>query len=316
MKKIVFFVTSAVCICIMYYFPHIMISPGDILQAHQSIKNDCFQCHSVFEGISDEKCTTCHTVSEIGKKEMKNSVVGGEKQEQVLFHTLLKNQKCSSCHSEHNGLLETKLDSEFSHDLLSDAIKPQCNNCHVKPTDERHQSLSFQCASCHNTTGWKSDVKFNHAMILNADRENCVSCHQKPIDETHKDFSVACGTCHTTEKWIPATFNHSSYFALDRDHNVKCAICHTTPNNFKRYTCYGCHEHSEASIRSEHEEEGISNLNDCASCHKSGNKHDIRGGREGKHDDDESRLDVVNPNQRILNESAVILLANKLLKTH
>jgi hypothetical protein len=30
------------------------------------------------------------------------------------------------------------------------------------------------------------------------------------------------------------------------------------------------------NIRGEHSEEGITNLNDCVKCHKSGNENDIR----------------------------------------
>jgi hypothetical protein len=47
-------------------------------------------------------------------------------------------------------------------------------------------------------------------------------------------------------------------------------------NNFNIYTCYGCHEHSESKLKEEHNEEGIYNLNGCFTCHKSGNKHELK----------------------------------------
>ena len=94
-------------------------------------------------------------------------------------------------------------------------------------------------------------------------------------DTFHHFFIYNCYKFHTTSKWKPSTFDHSNYFVLDKDHNAECTTCHAN-NNFKAYTCYGCHEHSESKIRAEHLEEGINNFSDCASCHKSGDEHDIR----------------------------------------
>jgi len=66
-------------------------------------------------------------------------------------------------------------------------------------------------------------------------------------------------------------------------------------NGFWRYLrvlflqAYGCHEHTVSNILSAHREEGISNLTNCASCHKSSNKHEGRegSGREREGDDDD-----------------------------
>ena len=65
--------------------------------------------------------------------------------------------------------------------------------------------------------------------------------------------------CHSQDKWIPATFDHDKYFQLDRDHNKRCVTCHVR-NDYSRYTCYGCHEHTPDNIRREHVEEGIRDL--------------------------------------------------------
>jgi hypothetical protein len=126
-------------------------------------------------------------------------------------------------------------------------------------------------------------------MISAALQANCYSCHQKPADNFHQTLTDQCSKCHDTQKWSPSTFDHSAYFTLDRDHNAKCIVCHTT-NNYKEYTCYGCHEHSEGKIRGEHEEEGIYNFSNCSSCHRSGNKHDIRNG-QGKHKEEKTKND-------------------------
>jgi hypothetical protein len=49
-------------------------------------------------------------------------------------------------------------------------------------------------------------------------------------------------------------------------------------NDYTRYTCYGCHEHSRSKIREEHLEEGIYQYENCVECHRSG---DAEEGREG-----------------------------------
>lgn len=70
---------------------------------------------------------------------------------------------------------------------------------------------------------------------------------------------------------------------LDRDHNATCATCHTgegqTNNDFTRYTCFGCHQHTPANIRAEHAEEGTRNVDDCVRCHVS---VDGEGGERGR----------------------------------
>src|SRR3546814_7141490 len=71
-----------------------------------------------------------------------------------------------------------------------------------------------------------------------------------PRDDLHRGQALACATCHQPGHWKPATLDHSRYFLLDRDHNTACTTCHLN-NNYKQYTCYGCHEHQPTKIRSE-----------------------------------------------------------------
>ena len=52
-------------------------------------------------------------------------------------------------------------------------------------------------------------------------------------------------------------------------------------NDYKRYTCYGCHEHSLEKIRKEHEEEGIKQFDQCVECHRSGDDDAAKGGERG-----------------------------------
>jgi hypothetical protein len=109
-------------------------------------------------------------------------------------------------------------------------------------------------------------------------RGDCASCHAAPANDLHRGLRASCNQCHTTERWSPSTFDHSRFFVLDRAHNAPCVTCHTN-NDFRRYTCFGCHEHTPANIRAEHEEEGIRAVDNCVSCHRSAAD---RGGERGE----------------------------------
>jgi hypothetical protein len=262
----------------MYKFPHAMLSPGELVKGHQKITHKCISCHEPFWGIPNDKCIACHKLSDIGISKNTNT-----SESKIPFHTYFKNEKCTSCHSDHNGVKPSLSYNGFRHDLLSETVKSQCASCHNKPSDNLHNRLSDECVRCHNTDGWKSLAHFDHNLLQGVDKSGCASCHQVPDDSFHSSFKDNCSKCHNTAKWIPSTFDHSAYFILDQNHSTQCNTCHSK-NNFTNYTCYGCHEHSERNIRDEHNEEGIFNLNGCLTCHKSGNKHELkyRENRESK----------------------------------
>jgi hypothetical protein len=142
------------------------------------------------------------------------------------------------------------------------------------------------CLACHTDhigpAGGRAGRRFTHEMLEPAARSACGSCHRAPADGLHRGVTGSCATCHKTDRWSPATFAHEKYFVLDRDHASTCATCH--PGNvFERYTCYGCHAHTEAGMRGKHAEEGIRDLANCVRCHKSAAEREggERGGREG-----------------------------------
>jgi hypothetical protein len=264
----------------MYRLPQVMINPGQLIEGHQKIKEKCLTCHVPYKGIGNDKCISCHKLSEIGKESMyqtlKNNRTG-----KILFHKGLANQKCSGCHTDHKGRYPEASVNSFNHEMLGTANRNNCNNCHGKPLNDLHKPLSSACHSCHKTAGWKTDLSFDHEMIHGADKRNCAGCHKKPDNDYHQFIKSNCGKCHNLNKWKPSSFDHSTYFRLDSDHQTTCKTCHQN-NNFNTFTCYGCHEHSERNIKAEHNEEGIYGFNDCAGCHKSGDKYGINmNGNEG-----------------------------------
>ena len=129
-----------------------------------------------------------------------------------------------------------------------------------------------------------SSVRFDHALLKADARANCQSCHMAPRDDLHRGQALACATCHQPGHWKPATFDHSRYFLLDRDHNTACTTCHLN-NNYKQYTCYGCHEHQPTKIITKHREEGITNIENCVRCHRSAHG-EAAGEHEGERRED------------------------------
>jgi len=150
-----------------------------------------------------------------------------------------------------------------------------------------HKQLEADCFACH--VAWRGSAA-----------ERCIACHApkdigrlttsgqaivraKAVVPFHQELNEDnCTACHT---------DHAG--TRRRDHNTRCVTCHVR-NDYSRYTCYGCHEHSLGKIRREHIEEGIDRFDDCVECHRSADEHDIRGrGARGskhegrrKHDDD------------------------------
>ncbi|MBL8492610.1 MAG: hypothetical protein JNM82_17660 [Rhodocyclaceae bacterium] len=195
------------------------------------------------------------------------------------------------------GHSELETDCFACHAPFFGTTTERCTNCHKpeeigklttlgqpirKPLTSTpfHQKLLKQdCLACHSDHAgvkrFRVQGRFNHALLQEETRKACQSCHKSPKDSLHEQITGNCSQCHTQEKWVPATFDHDKYFVLDRDHNVKCATCHER-NDYGRYTCYGCHEHSLENVRRKHVEEGIRDFRNCVECHRSADEHDIR----------------------------------------
>lgn len=153
-----------------------------------------------------------------------------------------------------------------------------------------HRSFAeVACSECHSDHRGRSPSLatrvFSHDVLSRSLRGRCSDCHggARPADALHAQPSGECGDCHTTTAWRPATFAHERWFVLDREHAVECRTCHDAAGDWKRYTCYGCHEHSPARMQAEHREERLdgSRLDDCVRCHRSADEHE---GGEGRGD--------------------------------
>ncbi|MBL8140325.1 MAG: class III cytochrome C family protein, partial [Acidobacteria bacterium] len=159
------------------------------------------------------------------------------------------------------------------HTPLRGPIRDKCQSCHqlerigVLHTDGRprvpamprtslvHKALGdagTQCYSCHGEHSGASrataGMRFTHAVLPATLRGDCLTCHagERPNDALHANREATCSACHGAEAWKPATIDHDRYFRFDTHHPSTCATCHQVPSDYKRYTCYGCHEHTPA----------------------------------------------------------------------
>jgi len=277
--KLILILNLVILAVLVFAYPHLMVSPGKLIDAHKVSETDCFACHDVLFGASSEKCITCHKVADIGLLTTKG-MPQLNKKSNVAFHQKLLGQDCVACHSDHEGVAIYRKKHKFSHQLLDTASREQCVACHRKPEDEKHREVSDVCTQCHSSEKWKP-ATFDHKLLKKVELEQCTKCHKSkmPTDKLHQQTSGKCGQCHSTEKWKPATFEHGKWFVFDEDHE-RCTTCHRTPSyktpNYKEYTCYFCHEHTPWKIKEEHLEEGIHDFENCVLCHRSGDEDEAK----------------------------------------
>ncbi len=236
---------------------------------HKSLAdNSCVECHTDHKGTVAKEVTKPFRHASLSPQLRKDCIACHKNQKpNDSLHQFAKGN-CLECHQ-----ITSWKPATFDHKSLTASGEKTCINCHkIKvPNDRLHQSVSSNCAECHLTTRWKP-ATFDHKKFTALSGKQCISCHKadQPADDMHRQSQASCGTCHGTTRWKPATFNHNQYFRLDRDHRASCKTCHTDPGNYKKYTCYNCHEHSQSNIAEEHREEGIYNYQNCMKCHRNG----------------------------------------------
>jgi hypothetical protein len=263
---IVIALNLAALVALAFVYPHLMVSPGPLVKGHEALAMDCFACHAAWRGASSARCTECHAVADVGLRTTKGVPIPS-RTVKVSFHQELIEQDCMACHSDHQGPKLTKRSRKpFSHVLLKAPVREQCASCHAAPKDTVHRDVKVECSQCHQSTAWKP-AHFDHKLLATAVLDRCEGCHNAPTDRLHRQVQGSCKTCHKTEAWKPATFDHDKHFVLDRDHEAPCETCHKN-NDYSRYTCYGCHEHSQAKVRAEHIKEGILDFENCVKCHR------------------------------------------------
>ncbi|MEW8001061.1 MAG: cytochrome c3 family protein [Candidatus Thiodiazotropha sp.] len=193
-RKLLWAVTLnlVVLITLTLMWPHLMVSPGKPIKAHEEISDDCFACHTPFMGSTPDKCIACHKVDDIGIKTTQGLPIGGEKKN-VAFHQQLTEEDCVACHSDHNGVMAFRPISQFSHELVETTVREQCEGCHANPGDALHRKIVDSCKQCHTVEGWKP-ATFDHNDYFRFDRHHEAECETCHVDS---DFnSYTCYGCH------------------------------------------------------------------------------------------------------------------------
>jgi hypothetical protein len=222
MKKTIILAIIVFCIGLSYFFPHLMLNPGELLEGHEDLNKKCLSCHTVFSGISNEKCISCHKLSEIGKDTLQGMGSTGNKAK-TIFHQYLSNQECSSCHTDHKGIKPEVLISSFKHEILSQSILTNCANCHQKPKDTYHQLLTTGCNRCHSTNKWAPST-FDHSKYFLLDKNHNVTCNT--CHSNNNFVTYTCYSCHEhSESNIISKHNEEGIYNI-----TNCASCHKSGN--------------------------------------------------------------------------------------
>jgi len=259
-----------------YDFPHDAL--GFSLNEHQRTESgeriSCDDCHTNdLSSFAPDSCQTCHSDMDIVFAQV---------------HLLSFGKDCLACHDgidrygdfNHNAYpfklegghneatcTQCHLDARSIADLQS---TPQdCYSCHYQD-DQHNGQYGRQCEGCHTPSTW-GDATFDHNLasfpltgahinvkcedchinnVFDGTPSDCVACHAEPQEHAGQ-FGTDCASCHTTNAWEPASYNGPHTFPMNHgDGDGSCQTCH--PASLTTYTCYGCHEHTQANIASEH----------------------------------------------------------------
>ena len=83
---------------LVLWLPEITVSPGDLIEGHERIANDCLSCHSPLRGTPPSKCMACHEPDDIGLRTTTGAPILGTGAS-PRFHQALLEPACVRCHS-------------------------------------------------------------------------------------------------------------------------------------------------------------------------------------------------------------------------
>jgi hypothetical protein len=258
----------------------------------------CAGCHTdVHRGELGTDCASCHTTRSFIDR------AGMARAHQLTRFPLAGAHLMADCEACHAPAAQGQL--RFV------AAPSECESCHRaqlgSTTEPNHVAAGFTqgCESCHYPVAWNR-ARFDHAgtpfpltgahrgvscagchadAVYRGTTAECAGCHQQDYDGTTNPnhaalgFVTTCASCHQTTAWAGATFDHDAtffpiYSGKHRGEWTGCQTCHTSPSNYAQFTCFACHEHSQAKMDDKHKEEPGYRYDSptCLGCHPNGRK--------------------------------------------
>lgn len=163
--KVVIWITYPIALIffsVWLFYQDDAAQPGPLRAVHEEGAM-CNDCHTPWQGVSNEACLGCHEFPGIS-----------EIRQEIRFHEA--ELYCLKCHTEHRGIVGSI--SKMDHTLLNPELL--CTTCHFDP----HEKLFGEsCRECHGLSSW--DIPgYRHPA---AELENCDKCHRPPL--SHRDSS-------------------------------------------------------------------------------------------------------------------------------
>jgi hypothetical protein len=167
-------------------------------------------------------------------------------------------------------------------DHVAAGFPTDCRRCHSArswtgkgfdhsrfPLTGAHAALA--CQSCHGDG------------VYVGKSADCVACHRGDYDGTTNPnhaaagFPLACASCHGTATWSGATFDHDPFVPIHSGaHQGRwsaCSDCHVSPTDYRQFTCFSCHPHSDRGETDGHHNDVSGYVYEsaaCYSCHPRG----------------------------------------------
>lgn len=184
-----------------------LVSNGPLSSNHAAFGSDCASCHTPFESVTDDKCSTCH---EKFGDELGTYTFDAHYLYRTADFTRVvpspNESACFTCHGEHQG-------REAS---ITDVPDRACQQCHEYDSfNEGHPEFAVLADS----TVDDGRLKFPHTIHVTevSQREDlvdteqaCLYCHNATSDGRGFEplsFEAHCDACHLTTSeatpWLP-----------------------------------------------------------------------------------------------------------------
>lgn len=150
-----------------FNYPEALWAPGDLSRYHTDVSS-CSQCHEPFQGVTTNKCASCHNEKQFAER---------SKPAVSEFHRkiLHESKTCTGCHTEHRGALAQ---------ITVGAMENPHGEFVFRATGTR------SCTACHDfSNGFESKIRLLDNFIVSRLMQEGEGAH-RPGKMTH------CLKCH------------------------------------------------------------------------------------------------------------------------